>query len=72
MADDLKTKVMNHRDEFNEMLQGARSGVIRRPIHLTFDDNDDEIILVGERELEIEEVNKRPMRSARQGKSCFG
>lgn len=70
-AEDLKAKIVGQGDELNDAPRVQRSGIVRRPIHLTFDDNDDEVIVVGERELEIEELDKQPMRNVRQGESSF-
>lgn len=62
MAEDLKARVAN----------GQPSGVMRRPIRLTFDDSDDEIIVMSEREVEMEARNGQPARTVRPGESSFG
>jgi len=72
MAEDLKARVADHRDEFSEIPHGQRSSVMQRPLCLSLDDNDDEVIVTGEREVVMEVRNRQPATNARQGESSFG
>lgn len=72
MAEDLKTRVEDHSDDFDEIPHGQCSAFVRRPIHLVFDDNDDEIIVMGEREVDLDVRNGHTARKSKQSKSSSG
>ena len=62
MAEELKAvRNVEFGDEPTRMPRGQqRSGVRQRPVRLDFDDNDDDIILMGEREVQMDDQSSHP------------
>lgn len=53
MAEDLKAKNSDSGDGSNQAAFGQRSGTRRRPLHLDVDGSEDEIVVMGERKLQM-------------------
>lgn len=67
MAEDLKAGNLNSNDRRNQAVFGKRPGTMRRPLRIDLDDTDDEIVVMGERRLQMQDQSSQSERVAIDG-----
>ena len=67
LAEELKDRNLDGGIGRNKTPRPQRSGAIQRPLRLDFDDNDDDIIVMGEREVQTEEGSNQHAKAAMEG-----